>query len=79
MKPFIDHQDKRERFDFLCRVVKKELQHLQYTAGKIFKEDFTEERARQIANDEQFAEQVEAFTSCFCRLQDTIGDKLLPA
>ncbi|OQK15837.1 hypothetical protein AU255_16740 [Methyloprofundus sedimenti] len=79
MRQFIDHQDKRERLRFLCRVVKKEIQHLQYSAGKVFKEDFTEERASQIANDEEFAEQIEAFTSRFCRLQDTIGDKLLPA
>jgi len=79
MRQFVDQQDKRERLGFLCRVVKKEIQHLQYSAGKVFKDGFTEERARQIANDEEFAEQVEAFTSRFCRLQDTIGDKLLPA
>ena len=79
MSKFVDHQDKRERLDFLCRVVKKEIQHLQYSAEKVFKGGFNEERARQIASDEEFAEQVEAFTSRFCRLQDTIGDKLLPA
>jgi len=79
MSKFVDHQGKRERLEFLCRVVKKEIQHLQYSAEKVFKGGFNEERARQIANDEEFAEQVEAFTSRFCRLQDTIGDKLLPA
>jgi len=79
MSKLVDNQDKRERLDFLCRVVKKEIQHLQYSAEKVFKGGFTEERARQIANDEELAEQVEAFTSRFCRLQDTIGDKLLPA
>jgi len=79
MSKFIDHQYKRERLDFLCRVVKKEIQHLQYSAKKVFKGGFNEERARQIANDEELAEQIEAFTSRFCRLQDTIGDKLLPA
>jgi len=79
MRRFVDHQDKRERLGFLCRVVKKEIQHLQYSAGKVFKDGFTEERARQIANDEEFTEQVEAFTGRFCRLQGTIGDKFLPA
>ena len=79
MKQFVAHQDKRERLDFLCRVVKKEIQHLQYSAEKVFKDRFSEERASQIANDEEFAEQIEAFTSRFCRLQETIGDKLLPA
>jgi len=78
MSKFVDHQNKRERLNFLCRVVKKEIQHLQYSAEKVFKGGFNEERARQIANDEELAEQVEAFTSRFCRLQDTIGDKLLP-
>ena len=29
--------------------------------------------------DPQFAANLEAFTSRFCRLQDTVGDKLLPA
>jgi len=78
MSKFVDHQNKRERLNFLCRVVNKEIQHLQYSAEKVFKGGFNEERARQIANDEELAEQVEAFTSRFCRLQDTIGDKLLP-
>ena len=71
--------DKLERLRFLCRVVKKEIHHLNYSADKVFKETFTEERAKQLAIDENLAEQVEAFTSRFCRLQDTIGDKLLPA
>ena len=70
---------KQERLDFLSRVVKKEIYHLNYSAKKVFEEHFTEERAKQLDVDESLAEQVEAFTSRFCRLQDTIGDKLLPA
>ena len=79
MKQVIGNMDKLERLRFLCRVVKKEIHHLNYSADKVFKETFTEERAKQLAIDENLAEQVEAFTSRFCRLQDTIGDKLLPA
>lgn len=30
-------------------------------------------------SNEELAEQLEAFISRFCRLQDTLGDKLLPA
>jgi uncharacterized protein with HEPN domain len=71
--------DKLERVKFLCRVVKKEISHLNYSATKVFKQPFTIDRATQLANDQEQAEQIEAFTSRFCRLQDTIGDKLLPA
>jgi len=49
MSQFVSYQDKQERLDFLCRVVKKEIQHLQYSAGKVFKGGFTEERAGEIA------------------------------
>ena len=70
---------KNERLKFLCRVVKKEIHHLSYSAKKVFNESFNEKRAKQLVDDEELAEQVEAFTSRYCRLQDTIGDKLLPA
>jgi len=74
-----DDGGKIERLMFLSRVVKKEINHLRYSANKIFKEPFTVERAKQLKSDEQLAEQLEAFVSRFCRLQDTLGDKLLPA
>ncbi|WP_428357391.1 hypothetical protein [Methyloprofundus sp.] len=79
MKLSVDNEDKLERLLFLSRVVKKEIHHLNYSADKVFNDAFTEERAKRLASDEVLAEQVEAFTSRFCRLQDTIGDKLLPA
>ncbi|PHS25294.1 MAG: hypothetical protein COA83_06010 [Methylophaga sp.] len=71
--------DKSERLKFLRRVVDKEIHHLNYSAQKIFNKPFTVERAKQLNADEELAEQLEAFTSRFCRLQDTLGDKLLPA
>ncbi|RLA22762.1 MAG: hypothetical protein DRQ62_07420 [Gammaproteobacteria bacterium] len=79
MKLSPGNEDKLERLIFLSRVVKKEIYHLNYSAEKVFKDVFTEQRAKRLADDEVLAEQVEAFTSRFCRLQDTIGDKLLPA
>jgi len=39
---------------------------------------FSIERAQQIDNDDDLSEQVEAFTSRFSRLQDTLWDKLIP-
>jgi hypothetical protein len=35
--------------------------------------------AKQLNSNQELAEQLEAFVSRFCRLQDTLGDKLLPA
>ncbi|MEY8210840.1 MAG: hypothetical protein RPT00_01140 [Gammaproteobacteria bacterium] len=70
--------DKLERLTFLRRVVDKEIHHLSYSARKLFNEPFTVERAKQLNTNDELAEQLEAFTSRFCRLQDTLGDKLLP-
>ncbi|MCH8553031.1 MAG: hypothetical protein LAT62_13930 [Natronospirillum sp.] len=67
-----------DRLHFLVRVVRKEIDHLEYSTGRVFKEQFTVERARSLATDPEQAERVEAYTSRFCRLQDTVGDKLLP-
>ena len=70
--------DKIERLKFLRRVVKKEIKHLNYSANKLFTSPFNLERAQELNHNEELAEQLEAFTSRFCRLQDTVGDKLLP-
>lgn len=71
--------DKKQRVIFLSRVVSKEIKHLKYSANKLFKDEFSIGKAKTLSADEELAEQLEAFTSRFCRLQDTIGDKLLPA
>jgi hypothetical protein len=67
-----------ERLVFLIRVVEKEIRHLSYSSDQVFSEPFTVERACTLLTNEDFAQQVEAFTSRFCRLQDTVGDKLIP-
>jgi len=79
MKQMSKSGDKLARLLFLNRIVKKEIKHLNYSANKVFNKAFTVERAKCLESDELLAEQVEAFTSRFCRLQDTVGDKLLPA
>lgn len=66
------------RFQFLMRVVRKECRHLAATDQRIFSDSFTPERAGQLETDPDLAERVEAFVSRFGRLQDTLGDKLLP-
>ncbi|MBE0440401.1 MAG: hypothetical protein IBX57_11735 [Gammaproteobacteria bacterium] len=68
-----------EKLAFLVRVVEKEIKHLNYSSNKIFLKPLTLEHIRTLENNPDFAEQLEAYTSRFCRLQDTLCDKLLPA
>jgi len=67
-----------DRLRFLSRVVQRERQHLQTTDQRVFNEPFTPARAGALADNVDEAERVEAFVSRFGRLQDTLGDKLLP-
>ncbi len=66
------------RLQFLARVVRKECQHLATTDQRLFANAFTLAQASQLEADPDLAEQVEAFVGRFGRLQDTVGDKLLP-
>ena len=67
------------RLEFLARVTEKECRHLLDTDGRLFAGPFTEDVARQVEHDPVLAERLDAFVSRFGRLQDTVGDKLLPA
>jgi hypothetical protein len=66
------------RLQFLARVVRKECQHLTTTDQRLFEGMFTLEQATHLEEDPDLAERVEAFVGRFGRLQDTLGDKLLP-
>ena len=66
------------RLQFLVRVVRKECKHLSTTDQRLFGSLFTLEQAARLEEDPDLAEQVEAFVGRFGRLQDTVGDKLLP-
>jgi hypothetical protein len=76
MTPF---EQRLIRLQFLARVARKESRHLQTTDQRLFVIDFDAARARSLDSDADLAERVEAFVSRFGRLQDTLGDKLLPA
>jgi hypothetical protein len=67
------------RLAFLSRVTEKECGHLLDTDRRLFSNLFTVEEAQRIAADTVLAERLDAFVSRFGRLQDTVGDKLLPA
>ena len=66
------------RLQFLVRVVRKECKHLNATDQRLFGSLFTLEQATRLEEDPDLAERVEAFVGRFGRLQDTMGDKLLP-
>lgn len=66
------------RLEFLARVTDKECQHLLDTDTRLFGNLFTVEDAQKIEADPILAERLDAFVSRFGRLQDTVGDKLLP-
>jgi len=66
------------RLQFLVRVVRKECQHLASTDQRLFANAFTLTQVQQLETDPDLAERVEAFVGRFGRLQDTVGDKLLP-
>jgi hypothetical protein len=66
------------RLQFLVRVVRKECQHLASTDQRLFANTFTLTQVQQLEADPDLAERVEAFVGRFGRLQDTVGDKLLP-
>ena len=66
------------RLQFLARVVRKECKHLTTTDQRLFGKLFTLEQAARLESDLDLAERVEAFVGRFGRLQDTVGDKLLP-
>ena len=68
-----------ERLRFLQRVTQKEAQYLQLTDARVFADDFSLELVMQLDAHIELSERVEAFVSRFGRLQDTLGDKLLPA
>ncbi len=66
------------RLQFLTRVIRKECLHLATTDQRLFEGMFTIEQTNQLETNHELAERVEAFVGRFGRLQDTLGDKLLP-
>ena len=67
------------RLAFLTRLARKACGHLLTTDQRLCDQPFTRERASKLDTDPDLAERVEAFVGRFVRLQDTVGDALLPA
>jgi len=66
------------RLQFLVRVVRKECRHLGTTDQRLFSSLLNLEQVTLLEEAPDLAERVEAFVGRFGRLQDTVGDKLLP-
>lgn len=67
-----------QRLHFLVRVTEKEAAHLEITDGRLFARPLDAKALASLEQDVALSEQVDAFVSRFARLQDTLGDKLLP-
>jgi hypothetical protein len=66
------------RLQFLARVTHKECQYLLETDQRLFTDPMTIDWVQKIEMDPLLAERLDAFVSRFGRLQDNLGDKLLP-
>lgn len=66
------------RLKLLTRVVRKECRHLATTDQRLFGSGFNLAHVDQLEAAPDLAERVEAFVGRFGRLQDTVGDELLP-
>ena len=73
------HPAMTARLVFLARVTDRECTHLSDTDRRLFESSLSNEQIEKIANDPILAERLDAFVTRFGRLQDTVGDKLLPA
>ncbi len=59
-------------------LARKEAAHLQYTQRTLFAQTIDANWVRQLEARPELAEKVDAFVSRFGRLQDQIGEKLIP-
>ncbi len=67
-----------ERLTFLLETVALESAKLMQTDVRLFAQPFTADRAAALRHDQAESERTDAFVARFGRLQDTLGDKLLP-
>lgn len=59
-------------------LARKEVAHLQYTQRTLFALSIDADWVQQLESRPELAEKVDAFVSRFGRLQDQIGEKLMP-
>ena len=69
----------KQRFINTFCIVGREKAHLDYSCKKLRAAKLTAERLEALDNDPDLAESIEAFSSRFGRMQDTMAAKLFPS
>jgi hypothetical protein len=59
-------------------LAKKEMAHLAYTHSTLFSQTINLQWVKSLAEREDLSEKIDAFVGRFSRLQDHIGEKLIP-
>lgn len=67
-----------DRLVFLLETVEKEGRHLLGTTARLFIEPIDAAWVRQLEHRPELSERTDAFATRFARMQDTLGDKLVP-
>ena len=67
-----------DRFLATLQIVSKESQHLEWSRQRLFAESIDRAWVESLSERPDLAERLEAFVSRYGRLQDTLGEKLLP-
>jgi len=68
-----------KRFLSLLEIVRREGDLLLKTDARLFKVNLDAAWVERLENEEDLAERLDAFVSRFGRMQDTLGDKLIPS
>jgi len=69
----------QKRFFSLLEIVQREGSMLLRTDERLFKSQIDTVWVERLKEEDELAERLEAFVSRFGRMQDTLGDKLLPS
>jgi hypothetical protein len=72
-------QDQQFILAQLIRVTAKEARYLERTADRLRSLDIDIFWVQSLENNDEYSEMLDAFVSRYGRLQDTLGDKFLPA
>ena len=63
---------------FALDIAERETKHLRYTLNTLFSQSVTADWLLRVSNNEALAEKIDAFSSRYGRLQDHLGEKLIP-
>lgn len=67
-----------EKAKLALELAQKEAKHLSYTHQTLFETPMNLALVERLAESEELSEKIDAFVSRFSRLQDHIGEKLIP-